>query len=297
MINNKKMVLVDGNSLFFRAYYGTMTPGREILTNSSDLPVNALLTFGRMMINLVFTHQPDYLFVAFDTGKKTKRHQMCERYKSNRTKAPEALQLQFPIMYEMLDSLKIKHYALEGYEADDLIASIVNKYQNKLTMTVFSGDRDLWQLVSPGVSLIAPQSGRKKPIVLDLENFRQHTGLVPEQIVDYKSLVGDSSDNLPGITGIGPKTALKLLQEYQSLEKIYDHLPDLPPGVAKKLVKDQKQAFLTRQLVKLENQLQVPFELDELKYESKNVFFGIKFFQKYELFSLVNKLKAEIDPV
>ncbi|XP_023226557.1 uncharacterized protein LOC111627218 [Centruroides sculpturatus] len=291
------MVLVDGNSLFFRAYYGTMTPGREILTNSANLPVNALLTFGRMMLNLVFSHQPNYLFVAFDTGQKTKRHEMCERYKANRIQAPQPLKQQIPIMHEMLDSLKIKHYSLAGYEADDLIASIVNKYQNQLTVTVFSGDRDLWQLVAPSVSLVSPQSGRKKPLVLNSENFKNLTGLAPEQIVDYKSLVGDNSDNLPGITGVGPKTALKLLGEYGSLEKIYAHLADLPAGVASKLTKDREQAFLTRQLVRLEKHLEVPFNLDELKYEQKNLFFGLKFFQKYELYSLVNKLKAEIDPV
>ncbi len=284
----KKLVVVDGNSLFFRAYYGTLHTKGGILKNSQNMPVNALLTFSRMMLNIINDFNPTNILVAFDTGKKTERHVVYQEYKANRTKAPEELQIQFPIARELLDSLKIKYFSKVGFEADDIIATFATKYQHKFSeIFVISSDHDLLQLVNNKISLVIPQNNSKKNKIINHFNFFAEIGFFPHQVADFKGLVGDKSDNLPGVKGIGQKGALSLLKEYNSLEGIYSNLSSINEKTREKLIFSKEIAFLCKKLASLHFEMHLPFTLESTIFNNNFEDSSRSFYKKYELFSLL----------
>lgn len=290
----KNLLVVDGNSLFFRAYYGTLHTRGGILKNSQGVPVNAILTFARMMLNLIKDFNPSHILVAFDTGKKTERHLVYEAYKGGRTKAPDELQAQFPLARELLDSLRIKHYAREGYEADDIIATIATKYQHKFTdIFVISSDRDLLQLINSKISLVIPQNNSKKHKIINHFNFVAELGFFPHQVPDFKGLVGDKSDNLPGVKGIGEKGAISLLKEYNSLESIYANLSTINEKTREKLINSQEIAFLCKKLAILHINMNLPFDLNNLVFNHNYQASAQSFYKKYELFSLIKQISTK----
>ena len=216
----KKLVLIDGNSLMFRAYYATAYTG-NLMKTSNGLYTNALYGFVNMFNKILSTEKPDYLFVAFDKGKKTRRHQVYSEYKGGRKPMPEEFAMQIPLIKEFLNVIGVHQLELDEYEADDIIGSLATQNKELVDeITVLSGDKDLLQLVEGNIKVSLTIKGISELETYTEENFYDLMGFYPSQLVDYKALIGDSSDNLPGITGVGPKTAIKLLKEYGTIENI-----------------------------------------------------------------------------
>lgn len=237
----EKIILVDGNNLLFRSYYATAYNG-NYMVNSKGFPTNALLGFANMINKIVAEENPTYMIVAFDKGK-TFRHEEYEGYKDGRNETPNELKQQFPIAKEMLTYMGIKYYEIDNYEADDIIGTFAKYCDDEPDFigTIVSSDKDLLQLISHDVDIKLLK--QKDYIRYNEETFKEAYGIDPINIVDLKALMGDSSDNIPGVKGIGEKTGLKLLQDYKTLDGIYEHLDELKPSVRKKLEEDKENAY------------------------------------------------------
>lgn len=210
----KKIVLVDGNNLLFRSYYATAYNG-VIMRNFKGFPTNAVYGFLNMINKIIQEEAPEYMIVAFDKGK-TFRHEQYDWYKAGRKETPKDLLDQFPIAKEFLDYLGIFHYEIDNYEADDIIGTVAKKidHNNEFVGTIVSSDKDLLQLISPKVVVkLLKQTGH---ILMNMDTFHETYGIEPVNMVDLKALMGDSSDNIPGVKGIGEKTALQLFQKISS---------------------------------------------------------------------------------
>lgn len=264
----KTLLLLDGNSLLNRAHYGLGVYHR--LTAADGTPTAAIYAFFNSLIAWLEEFRPDALFVAWDVGKKTKRHELYPEYKGGRTPMDDDLRVQFPICQNLLTALGVANFGLEGYEADDLIGTAARLAEAQgLEVIIISGDRDLYQLISEKISIIRPTTRAGKPVQLqiDLHAFCEHYGFDPDQFTDFRALQGDSSDGLPGVRGIGEKSALKLIQSYGSLDTIYSHLEELSPSWRKKLEADRDMAYLTRQLSLLDCHVPAQLEPRDLAYD------------------------------
>ena len=220
-----KVILVDGNNLLFRSYYATAYTG-NIMRNSKGFPTNGLYGFVNMINKIINEENPKYMLVAFDIGK-TFRHEKYDSYKGGRIETPDELKMQFPVAKEILNAMGINYLEIPGYEADDIIGTFANMIDNddKYNGLIVSSDKDLLQLISDNVSVKLLKS--KDYIMMDHDTFVNTYGIEPIRMIDLKGLMGDPSDNIPGVKGIGEKTALKLLQEYDSVEnfKEFAHTP------------------------------------------------------------------------
>jgi DNA polymerase-1 len=261
----KKLVLIDGNAIIHRAFHA-LPP----LNNKDGLPTNAIYGFFMMLLKIVEDLRPEYLIVCFDKAVPTFRKQLYIGYQATRPKISDDLSPQFDVIHNALDKAKINHFEVDGYEADDLIGTISKEAKAKDLQTIIvSGDRDLLQLVNTKVLMLAPIIGMTKMTLFDEIKVKEKYGLEPWQIVDYKALVGDASDNYPGVSGIGPKTASGLLNKYQTLEGIYGHLGELSPQIQEKLAQDAEQAALAKKLATIV--LDAPVKLDETQAEVNKI--------------------------
>src|SRR3989344_5936731 len=281
------LLLIDGNSLFHRAYHA-LPP----ITDKSGEMANAVFGFSNMLIKAIGEVKPDYIACAFDTAAPTFRHVEFEKYKAQRKKPPEDLYPQLPKVKKVLDAFGIAYFEKEGYEADDLIATLATQVlrqttkakrlkQNKaldvspssLSIVILSGDRDCLQLVNGNVKVQMPsftKVSEGKPrwgVLVGAKEVREKYGLEPHQMVDYKSLVGDVSDNVPGVTGIGPKTAASLLQKYHTLENLFKHMDEQPESVRSKLKDGKETALAAKKLVELDRRVGIEFELGKLEFK------------------------------
>ena len=212
----KKMLLVDGNSLLFRAYYATAYG--SIMKSKDGTPTNAIFALANMLNKVIDNVNPDYALIAFDTDKKTFRHEEYKDYKAGRKPAPVELIAQFPLAREMVSKMGIKCYELAGYEADDIVATMARiGEENDCKVEVFSSDKDLFQLIDEKITVNIPKKGTSDILAVTPSVLKSEYGLHPYQITDYKGIFGDTSDNIKGIKGIGEKGAIKLLEEYGSL--------------------------------------------------------------------------------
>ena len=244
-----KVLLIDGNSFFYRSYYASTHIPNYYTHNSSKAVYTAIRTLKKFLLKQDPYHS---IFVAFDLGKNTFRHQQFSEYKINRKKTPDDLIEQVPIFEHFLQLMEIDILKNDLYEADDLIATLCVKALDKgFAVDIFSNDTDLFQLITKNVNVFVSKQGASKIETINQDNFFDKFQLKPEQIVDFKSLRGDSSDNLPGVKGVGPKTALKLLNRYSTLESIYQHLDKLEPNLADKLIKSKENAFFTQKMAKV----------------------------------------------
>ena len=288
--NNMKIILVDGNSLMFRSYYATAYTG-NLMKNSNGLFTNAIFGFCNMLTKLK-EEDHDYIFVAFDAGKHTFRHQAYKDYKGGRKAMPEEFKVQIPYIKKYLDILNIKHVEMDEFEADDLIASVsrLSEEANLDEIKVVSGDKDLLQLVRNNVHVTLTKKGITDLDDYTLDNFFEKMGFNPDQVPDYKGLVGDSSDNLPGIKGIGEKTALKLLSEYNTLENIIEHVDELK-GKTKDLISGGKEIGLKcKYFATLKYDIELDFTLEDLKKKDANKEELIEFYKELEFKSFLKKL-------
>ena len=258
-----KIVLVDGNNLLFRSYYATAYSG-NFMTNSKGFPTNGLYGLVNMLNKIIKEENPEYMLVAFDKGK-TFRHEKYKEYKDGRIKMPEDLGKQFVKAKELLPKMGIKCYEIEGYEADDIIGT----YSKLITETnneglIVSSDKDLLQLINKNNTVKLLKS--KDYIMMDENEFKNEYGIDPIKMIDLKGLMGDSSDNIPGVKGIGEKTALKLLQKYNSLDGIYENIDDISGSTKDKLVEGKDSAFMSKDIATIYKEVPLEYSLDEIKY-------------------------------
>lgn len=285
----KKLVLIDGNAIIHRAFHA-LPP----LNNKDGQPTNAVYGFFTMLLKIIDDLSPEYLVVCFDKKAPTFRKQLYVGYQATRPKPSDDLIPQFDMVHRALDKAKIKHFAVDGYEADDLIGTISKEAKAKNLQTIIvSGDRDLLQLVNHQVLMLAPIIGMTKMTLFDEVKVREKYGLEPWQIVDYKALVGDASDNYPGVTGIGPKTASGLLSKYQTLEGVYEHLADLSPQIQEKLAQDAEQAVLAKKLATIVLDAPVKFEEEDAEITKIDKQALKKVFEKLGFKSLLARLAKE----
>lgn len=284
----KKLILIDGNNLMFRSYYATIYNG-QMMKNSQGFPTNALFGFVAMLNKIINEETPSYMVVAFDIGKNFRKEQY-DFYKEGRISTPEELKMQMPIAREILDCYGIKHLELAPYEADDIIGTITKITENdpNFKSVIISSDKDLLQLISQETEIkLLKQTSY---IRYDYDTFVKDYGILPEKVVDLKALMGDSSDNIPGVKGIGEKTALKLLQEYDSLENLYANISNLKPSLQEKLLKDKDNAFMSKSLAQIYRDVPLKTTLEDLKFTKQITSQLINKFQELEFFSILKSL-------
>ena len=288
----KKVILVDGNNLVFRSYYATAYSG-NIMKNSKGFPTNALYGFISMMNKILMEEKPEYIAVAFDVGKNF-RKEKYDFYKAGRMETPEELKMQMPVAREILDAMGIKHFELEPYEADDIIGTFAKmaEIDPDYDATIISSDRDLLQLISNQVDVKLLKS--KDYIKYNPETFFEDYGIEPIKVIDLKALSGDTSDNIPGVKGVGEKTAIKLLQEYGSLEGIYENILNIPGKLKEKLVNDKDKAFVSKELATIYKDVPLNVTFDSIKYQGVNEEALSSLYEELEFFSLLkNFVKPE----
>ena len=285
-----KILLIDGNSLMFRSYYATAYTG-NLMKTKDGLYTNALFGFVNM-VSKIINEKTEYAFVAFDAGKQTFRHQQYEDYKGGRKPLPEELKEQIPLIKEYLDLINVKRMESLDYEADDLIATAATKFKNHFDeVLIYTGDHDLLQLVDEKISVCLTKKGVGDLDIHNKDNFFEKNGFYPHQLIDYKGICGDSSDNLPGIKGMGAKTTNKLLEQYQNLEGIYEHIDELTPKAKELFLNNKEVAFQCRYLATLCRDAKIDISFDDLKVLEPNVKELVNFYTKVEFNSILKKLK------
>ena len=288
-----KIILVDGNNLLFRSYYATAYNG-NFMKNSKGFPTNALFGFTNMMNKIILEEKPNYIIVAFDKGK-TFRHDKYEDYKGGRMETPDELKVQFPIAKEMLTYMGIKYYEIDNYEADDIIGTFA-KYcdiEDDFIGTIISSDKDLLQLISSDVDIKLLK--QKDYIRYNEESFKAEYGIDPINIIDLKALMGDSSDNIPGVKGIGEKTALKLLQEYKTLDGIYANIDNIKGKLQEKLLADKDNAYKSYDLATIVRDVPMDITLEDIKYKSKDHEKLNNLYEELEFYSFLKKEEKSYD--
>ena len=283
----EKIILVDGNNLLFRSYYATAYNG-NFMKNSKGFPTNALFGFTNMINKIILEEKPVYMIVAFDKGK-TFRHKECETYKGGRIETPNELKLQFPVAKELLDCMGVKYYEIDNYEADDIIGTFAEycNREDKYIGTIISSDKDLLQLISNDVDIKLLKS--KDYIRYNVESFINDYGIEPPRVVDLKALMGDSSDNIPGVKGIGEKTALKLLQEYKTLDGIYENINSIKGALKEKLVSDKDNAYLSYHLATIVKDVPLEIDINDIKYLGPDHSKLSKMYEDLEFYSFLKK--------
>ena len=285
-----KLVLIDGNSLSFRAFYAL-----PLLSNKAGIHTNAILGFAKLLEKIIREEQPTHFLVAFDAGKTTFRHSKYSEYKGGRQKTPPELSEQFPYIRQLLDAYHIKHYELENYEADDIIGPLSKEAdQNDFETIIVTGDRDLTQLATQNVTIYYTKKG-----VTDVDHYtpefiaEKYNGLKPIQIIDMKGLMGDSSDNIPGVAGVGEKTAIKLLNQFDSVEGVYENIDKVSGKKLKeKLELSHEDALMSKELATINRYSPIEVTLSDTKLSDiKDNHEKIELFKKLEF----KQLLADID--
>nr|WP_068129319.1 DNA polymerase I [Nosocomiicoccus ampullae] len=281
-----KLILIDGNSLAFRAFYGL-----PLLSNQSGLHTNAIFGFQKILDKIIREENPTHFLIAFDAGKKTFRHEKYGEYKGGRQKTPPELGEQFAPIRKLIDAYGIKRYEEANYEADDIIGSLSKLAdENGMETIIVTGDRDLTQLASEHVTIYFTKKGVTQIDKYTPEFIEEEYGLRPEQIIDMKGLWGDTSDNIPGVPGIGEKTAIKLLKKYDSVEGVYEHIEELKGKQRENLENFKDDAFMSKELATIYRDMTFEFSLDDLKLPPEDVDAKIKVFKEFEFNSLLENL-------
>lgn len=293
----KKVVLIDGNNLMFRSYYATLYSG-TVMTNKEGFPTNALYGFVNMMNKIINEENPEYIAVAFDIGK-TFRHEKYDYYKGKRDETPVDLKKQFPVAKKILSAMGIKYFELDGYEADDIIGTFSKKITEleEFVGVIISSDKDLLQLITDDieVKLLKP----KDYIRMNKEVFFNTYGLEPVKMIDLKSLMGDASDNIPGVKGIGEKTAIKLLQEYGSLDGVYQNIDKIKGATQTKLINDKYNAYMSYDVATIYKEVPIDTNLENLKFQKEDTEELINIYNDLEFHSFLKKthIKKEEKPI
>ncbi|MUG85197.1 DNA polymerase I [Paenibacillus timonensis] len=281
-----KLILIDGNSIIYRAFFA-MPP----LTNSSGLHTNAVYGFTNMLLRLIQEERPTHMLVAFDAGKVTFRHEGYQEYKGGRDKTPSELSEQFPLMRELLESFGIAWFELAGYEADDIIGTLSKRAEEAgQEVLVVTGDKDMLQVVSDRVKVALTRKGVSEVEPYDPQQIEERYGLKPLQIIDLKGLMGDTSDNIPGVPGIGEKTALKLLHQFGSVEEVLAHTDELKGKMKENLVNHAEDARMSKQLATIFREVPVERSWEEMKFDGIQEESAVPMLRKLEFKSLLERM-------
>jgi DNA polymerase I len=285
-----KLVLIDGNSIAYRAFFAL-----PLLNNDKGIYTNAVYGFTTMLLKILEEEKPTHILVAFDAGKTTFRHKTFSDYKGGRQKTPPELSEQFPFIRELLDAFNIKRYEVENYEADDIIGTITNRVdKTNMEVKVFTGDKDLLQLVQENVQVVLTKKGITDVDTYDVQAVLDKYELTPMQIIDMKGLMGDKSDNIPGVPGVGEKTAIKLLKEYGSVEKVLESIDKISGAKLKeKLSDNQEQAVMSKELATIFTDAPVEILVEECQYEHKPSEKVVALFKELGFNSLLDRVSSE----
>jgi DNA polymerase-1 len=286
----EKLVLIDGNSIAFRAFFAL-----PLLSNDKGIYTNAVYGFTQMLLKILEEEKPTRMLVAFDAGKTTFRHKTYKEYKGGRQKTPPELSEQLPFIHELLDAMEIAHYEIEQYEADDIIGTLAKRAQeNGWQVKIFTGDKDLLQLVDEKVTVSLTKKGITEVEEYDIRAVQERYGFSPEKIIDMKGLMGDNSDNIPGVPGIGEKTALKLLHQFGSLEAILDSIDEISGKKMKeRLDENREQAEMSKKLAVIERDAPVEVSMDSLEYKDGLSEAAVNVFKELGFKSLLERLGAD----
>jgi len=291
-----KLVIVDGHAIIHRAYH-SIPP-----LTSNGQPVNGLYGFYSMLLTALNTLDPKYLVVCLDSPGPNFRNHEFLGYRAKRKPADADLISQLPLLKSTLEQANIATFSMGGFEADDLIATITVKALRKITknkrklvdkVVIITGDKDLMQLVDNQVSLFVPIRGLSETKIFNPEDVQEKLGVLPTQVIDLKALMGDMSDNYPGVAGIGPKVATDLLSEYQNLDNIYHHLDQIKPSVREKLEKDKDNAYLSQKLATLISNIPLTFKLSSAKLTPTSFQNLISLFKIYNFKSLIQRIEKQ----
>ncbi|MDY0405361.1 DNA polymerase I [Virgibacillus sp. 179-BFC.A HS] len=261
----KKLVLIDGNSIIYRAFFAL-----PLLNNDKGVYTNAVYGFTTMLMRILDEQKPTHILVAFDAGKTTFRHETFKEYKGGRQKTPPELSEQFPVLKELLDAFSIKHYELDQYEADDIIGTLSRQGDKEgFEVSVISGDKDLLQLVTDNVTVHVTKKGISEMEAYTPAHMLKKMEISPKQIIDLKGLMGDSSDNIPGIPGVGEKTATKLLKQFHSVEEVYEHIDEVTGKKLKeKLENHQDDALMSKKLATIDVNAPIAISIGDTEYDT-----------------------------
>ena len=282
-----KIILVDGNNLLYRSFYATAYNG-NLMKNSKDFPTNALYGFINMLNKIIDEEHPTHMMVAFDKGK-TFRHEKYEGYKGTRGETPDELKRQFPLSRKLCKVLGITALEIDNYEADDIIGTFAKRMEdNNLDTLIVSSDKDLLQLITDKVKVKLLKT--HDFIMMDKDEFKKTYGVEPINMIDLKALMGDTSDNIPGVSGIGEKTAIKLLSDYQTIDNLYNHIDEITGKTKEKLLNDKEKAYLSYELATIYKEVPIDTSLDSIKIKEIDIDSYKDILKELEFFSILKKI-------
>src|SRR3954468_9051141 len=255
-------MLVDGMALLFRAFYATAVTG-QFMINSQGVPTNAVNGFVKHFFTAVSSFKPSHVAVCWDMGSKTFRNELFDGYKANRGEAPVELIPQFDLVKEVVDSFDVPNIGIVGFEADDCIGTIAVQTKGEANVSILTGDQDILQLIDDHISVILLKKGFGNYLVHNQDTFYEEKGIMPRQMIDLKAFMGDPSDNYPGVKGIGEKTALKLLQQYQHVDGVVEHLDQLTKSQKSKIESDLDMLYLSRRLAEIKCDVPIQYDLKQ----------------------------------
>lgn len=291
----EELILIDGNSLLFKAFYATSYTG-NYMVNRNGIPTNGVYGFARMVEKIINTN-PKYVIVAFDYGKKTFRNELLDTYKATRKETPQELVPQFALAREYLTAHNITWYEVEGYEGDDIIGTLVDfGEKNNLKVSVYTGDKDANQLISPQTTIYRTVKGVTELDIYNEQTLLDKYGLKPDQFRDFLGLMGDSSDNIPGIKGVGEKTALKLLHQYGTIEGLQEHQDEIKGKMGEKIRAGMEDALMSKKVATILRDIPIDVDLEKATYQGYDYETLKSFYEKYDMNSLIKSMTTEAAP-
>lgn len=291
----EELILIDGNSLLFKAFYATRYTG-NYMVNRNGIPTNGVYGFARMVEKIISTN-PKYVIVAFDYGKKTFRNELLDTYKATRKETPQELVPQFALAREYLTAHNITWYEVEGYEGDDIIGTLVDfGEKNNLKVSVYTEDKDANQLISPQTTIYRTVKGVTELDIYNEQTLLDKYGLKPDQFRDFLGLMGDSSDNIPGIKGVGEKTALKLLHQYGTIEGLQEHQDEIKGKMGEKIRAGMEDALMSKKVATILRDIPIDVDLEKATYQGYDYETLKSFYEKYDMNSLIKSMTTEAAP-
>ena len=291
----EELILIDGNSLLFKAFYATSYTG-NYMVNRNGIPTNGVYGFARM-VDKILDNNPKYVIVAFDYGKKTFRNELLDTYKAQRKETPEELIPQFSLAREYLTAHNITWYEVEGFEGDDIIGTLVDfGEKNNLKVSVYTGDKDAFQLISPQTTIYRTVKGVTELDIYNEQTLLDKYGLKPDQIRDFLGLMGDTADNIPGIKGVGEKTALKLLHQYETIEGLEEHQNELKGKMGEKIRAGMEDALMSKKVATILRDVPLDVDLKIAEYEGYDYDTLKSFYETYDMNSLIKSMTIEAAP-
>ena len=291
----EELILIDGNSLLFKAFYATSYTG-NYMVNRNGIPTNGVYGFARM-VEKIISINPKYVIVAFDYGKKTFRNELLDTYKATRKETPQELVPQFALAREYLTAHNITWYEIEGYEGDDIIGTLVDfGEKNNLKVSVYTGDKDANQLISSQTTIYRTVKGVTELDIYNEQTLLDKYGLKPDQFRDFLGLMGDSSDNIPGIKGVGEKTALKLLHQYGTIEGLQEHQDEIKGKMGEKIRAGMEDALMSKKVATILRDIPIDVDLEKATYQGYDYETLKSFYEKYDMNSLIKSMTTEAAP-